>query len=99
MSSTKGITDEMVRLVGKGVGVRSGELVVVKFSSISGRVGNGLSFRWGFFAGLRRRGYSCSLSVSVVGQPLFLSCRARKGYFVVVLVLCTWISGEVKLSV
>ena len=45
MSSTKGITDEMVRLVGKGVGVRSGELAVVKFSSISGRVGNGLSFR------------------------------------------------------
>ena len=45
MSSTKGITDEMVHLVGKGVAVRSGELVVVKFSSISGRVGNGLSFR------------------------------------------------------
>ena len=88
----------MVRLVGKGVGVRSGELAMVKSSSISGRVGNGLSFQRGSSAGLRR-GYSCSLSVSVMGQPLFLSCRARKGYFVVVLVLCTWISGEVKLSV
>ena len=79
MFSTKGITDEMVRLVGKGVGVRSGELAVVKSSSISGRVGNDLSFQRGSSAGLRRRGYSCSLSISVVGQPLFLSCRARKG--------------------
>ena len=56
MFSTKGITDEMVRLVGKGVGVRSGELAVMKSSSISRRVGNGLFFRRGSSAGLRRRG-------------------------------------------
>ena len=47
MFSTKGITDEMVRLVGKGVGVHSGELAVVKSSSISGRVGNGLTNPFG----------------------------------------------------